>query len=67
MQFWYKQSKQKMKYDEICKLIEQELPQRWKESVIAPVPKNGDELDCSINFIQNFLEHYSLKINSIHR
>jgi hypothetical protein len=40
----------------------EELPDKWKESIIVPVHKKGDKTDCSnyhemnaINFIQNFI------------
>jgi hypothetical protein len=54
-----------------CIWKKEQLPHQWKESIIASIYKKGDEVDCSnyqhivINFMQNFIKHCSLKINSI--
>jgi hypothetical protein len=52
----------------------EELPDQWKESIIVPVLKKGDETDCSncrgislINIIQNVMEYPSLRVKSIYR
>jgi hypothetical protein len=34
-----------MFYNYIC--IKDELPDQWKESIIAPIQKKGDKTDCS--------------------
>jgi hypothetical protein len=65
---------------EIHKLInsiwnKEELPEQWKESIIVPVYKKGDETDCSnyrsislfVNCIQNSIKHPSVKVNPICR
>jgi hypothetical protein len=53
-----------------------ELSDQWKESIIVPVHKKGDKIDCNnyhgidntaINFMQIFFEYPPLKIKSIHR
>jgi hypothetical protein len=41
----------------------EELPYQWKESIIVPVHKKGDKIDCN-NYA---IEYPSLKIKSIHR
>jgi hypothetical protein len=39
-------------YEEIHKLVfiwnKEELPQEWKESIIVPINKKGDRMDCHI-------------------
>jgi hypothetical protein len=63
---------------EIHKLIcpiwnKEELPQRWKESIIVPIYKKGDKTDynnyggifLSIECLQNFTQHSSGQVNSI--
>jgi hypothetical protein len=53
----------------------EELPDKWKESIIVPVHKKGDKTDCSnyhgiitaINFIQNVIQYSSLKVKSIQK
>jgi hypothetical protein len=41
----------------------EELPDHWKESIIVPIHKKGDKIDCRSwnitisNFIQNFIEY----------
>jgi len=65
---------------EICKLIysvwiEEELPEEWKESIIVPIYKKGDNTDCSkyrgISLLPTtykiFIQHPAVKINSICR
>jgi hypothetical protein len=51
----------------------EELPGKWKESIIVPIYKMGDETDCNnycgisvINIIQNFIE-YPLKVKYVRR
>jgi hypothetical protein len=67
-------------YSEIHKLVnsiwnKEELPDRWKESIIVPICKMDDKTDCNnyrgilllFNFIQNFIQYSSPKVKSIHR
>jgi len=42
-----------------CVLDKEEMPQKWKECIIAPIYKKGDKTAC----LQHF-NHYSLKVNS---
>ena len=52
-----------------------ELPEEWKESIIVPICKKGVKTDCNnyrgislfANYIQNFVQHPALKVNSICR
>ena len=63
--------------NEIHKLIisiwnKEELPEEWKESIIVPIYKKGDKTDCSklitlANYVQNFIQHSAVKVNSICR
>jgi hypothetical protein len=43
----------------------EELPDQWKESIIAPIHKKGD--NTAINFIRNVIQYLSLKVKSIYR
>jgi len=67
---------------EIHKLInsiwnKEELSEQWKESIILPIYKKGDKIDCSnyilyiyfnfVNYIQNFIQHSAFRVNSICR
>jgi hypothetical protein len=53
---------------EIHKLInsiwnKEELPDQWKECIVVPIYKKGDEADCTnypaINFVQNYIQYQS--------
>jgi len=63
---------------EILKLIisignKEELPEEWKESIIVPIYNKDDKTDCSIyrdipvNYIHNFIQHPTVKVNFICR
>jgi hypothetical protein len=64
---------------EIHKLIiaiwkKEELPEEWKESIIVPIHKKGiKQIVITIgrttfaNYIQNFIQHPALEVNSICR
>jgi hypothetical protein len=63
-------------HSEIHKLImliwnKEELPHRWKESIVVPIHKKGDKTDCrhviGVNFIQDFIQHSSVWANSLCR
>jgi hypothetical protein len=53
----------------------EELPQQRKESIIVPIYKKGDKTDCSNHrgayllpsYIQNFIQHSVVHVNSICR
>ena len=54
-------------YEEIHKLIvllwnKEELPQEWKESIIVPIHKKGDRMDCN-NYREISLLSTSYKIH----
>ena len=41
----------------------EELPQEWKESIIVPIHKKGDRMDCN-NYRDTFIENDSIcKLN----
>jgi hypothetical protein len=55
-------------------LVWEELPEQWKELVSVPIYEKGDKTDfCKPRnitltcYIQNFIHHSSVYINSIHR
>jgi hypothetical protein len=64
---------------EIHKLInsvwnKEKLPEEWKESIVVPINKKGDkqivviiEAYHFVNYVQNFIQHPSVKVNSIIR
>jgi hypothetical protein len=49
------------------------VPQQWKESIILPIYEKGEKTDCTnqgisvTKYIQNFIQHSSLNVNSICR
>ena len=53
----------------------EELPEKWKESIIVPIYKKGNKTDLStnrgislfFNCIQNFVVHLAVKYNCICR
>ena len=52
-----------------------QIPEEWKEYIIVPIYKKGDKEDCSnysdiittANYLQNFIQHPAVKVNSICR
>jgi hypothetical protein len=65
---------------EIHKLIlsiwnKEKLPEEWRESITVPIYGKGDKTDCSnyrsikifANYVQNFIQHPAVKVNSICR
>jgi predicted sugar kinase len=49
----------------------EELPEEWKDLIIVPIYKKIDKTDCSnyrnVNYVQNFIQHPAVKVNSICR
>jgi len=52
----------------------EDLPEEWKESIIIPIYKKGRRKNVviiqayhSANYVQNFIQHPALKVNSICR
>jgi len=63
---------------EIHKLIpsiwkKEELPEGWKESIVVPIHKKGDETGCNnyrgishlLTTYKHFIQHPAVKVNSI--
>jgi hypothetical protein len=60
----------------ICSIWnKEELPQQWKESIVVPIHKKGNNTDCNkisknlslINCLQKFINHSSGQVNSVCR
>jgi hypothetical protein len=52
----------------------EKLPEEWKESIVLPIYKKGDKQIVVIieayyffNYVQNFIQHPSVKVNSLFR